>query len=118
MTRALTLLVSLCIFVVACAMPDFPNVFRAHYKVKKESRLFKANCAVCHTSPSGGKLNLYGQDLKTAMQSLKTKNLTKEALEKVDGLDSDKDGNKNVDEIKADTLPGSKPPSIEPAQPE
>jgi len=118
MRRILSLAACFAVFAIACAMPEFHNVFRTHYKLKKESKLFKANCSVCHTSPSGGKLNPYGQDLKTAMQSLKTKNLTKEALEKVEGLDSDKDGNKNVDEIKADTFPGSKPPSIEPAQPE
>lgn len=53
------------------------------------------------------KLNLYGTDLQKAMTQENTKVLTGSVLKKVEGLDSDKDGVKNGDEIKKDTLPAN-----------
>ena len=108
MKRTLTVAIALAAFSLAVAMPPFPKAFQAHYKIKKESKLFKTNCAVCHTTPGGGKLNPYGHDLQEAIRALKTKTVTPEALKRIEKLDSDKDGTKNIDEIKRDTNPGAK----------
>ena len=52
------------------------------------------NCVTCHTP--AGELNLYGTALKSAGL----------AFEKVEKLDSDKDGSSNIAEIKALKFPG------------
>ncbi|MCW5942813.1 MAG: hypothetical protein KIS66_11305 [Fimbriimonadaceae bacterium] len=41
-----------------------------------------------------------------ALKQENTKVLTGSVLKKVEGLDSDKDGVKNIDEINADKMPG------------
>lgn len=89
----------------AIALPSFTTPFNENYKVKKGSSLDKAGCAVCHVGKSM-KLNPYGLDLKTAIRKAKVTKLTPEVLKQVEELDSDKDGAKNLDEIKADALPG------------
>lgn len=90
---------------VALALPTFTKDFEGHYKIAKGSALNKANCAVCHVGKSP-KLNPYGLDMKKEMEAAKTKKLTPDTLKKIENLDSDKDGVKNLDEIKADTNPG------------
>ncbi|MCX7801010.1 MAG: hypothetical protein N2109_11790 [Fimbriimonadales bacterium] len=87
---------------VAIASPAFLGVFNSTYKVKSSSELGKAKCAVCHTK--GKELDPYGEDLKKALGG--AKKLSPEVLAKVEGLDSDKDGVKNSDELKKGTLPG------------
>lgn len=101
LTVGLTALVT----VSALALPPFGKDFAGVYKVAKGSTLGKAECAVCHIGKTP-KLNPYGQDLKKAMADAKTKKLTADVLKAVEGLDSDKDGAKNGEEIKADSLPG------------
>jgi hypothetical protein len=59
-------------------------------------------------SPKGGKLNPYGLDMQTEMKKAKSKKLTPAILKELENLDSDKDGKKNIDEIKADSNPGLK----------
>lgn len=98
-------LIGLSLSAVACAAiasPAFLGVFLSSYKLKGTSNLGKAKCGVCHTK--GKELDAYGEDLKKAMGG--AKRLTPEALAKIEALDSDKDGVKNIDEIKKDTLPG------------
>jgi hypothetical protein len=98
---------SLCLVAAAAlALPAFVKVFSDAYKLKPTSDLGKAKCMACHESKMGGKLNAYGMDLTKALG--KTKTLTPAILKKVEGLDSDKDGKKNLDEIKAGRLPGKK----------
>jgi len=88
----------------AWAFPTFLKVFTDTYKVKADSTLGKASCAVCHVAKNKtDQLNPYGQDLKKALDNDK---VTKKSLTKVEKLDSDKDGVTNIDEIKAGTLPG------------
>lgn len=87
----------------AMALPPMGKVFQTTYKVGKDSALKKADCGVCHVGKKT-KLNPYGEDLKTALGDSKT--LTEEILKKVEDKDSDKDGVKNIDEIKAGKLPG------------
>jgi len=99
------------VFVVAAlamAMPALGPVFEKTYKLPKTSELAKAKCGACHVSAKGGKLNPYGVDMQKVMKAAKTKKLTPELLKKIETLDSDKDGVKNIDEIKKDKLPGVK----------
>jgi hypothetical protein len=100
LTLGLTTLASL-----AIALPPMVKDFETAYGIKKGSNLSKLGCAVCHIGKTT-RLDPYGVDLKKAMEAAKTKKLTPEILKSVEALDSDKDGVKNVDEIKADTNPG------------
>ncbi|MEP0767253.1 MAG: hypothetical protein HRF45_13025, partial [Fimbriimonadia bacterium] len=52
------------------------------------------------------KLNPYGQALDKLVQADKGKKLTAEILKKLNDVDSDGDGVKNLAEIKAGTMPG------------
>lgn len=89
----------------AWAFPPFLKTFNDAYKVKPDSALGKASCAVCHLAKNKtDKLNPYGQDLKKALVGGK---VTKASLAKVEKLDSDKDKASNIKEIKAGTLPGN-----------
>ncbi len=83
-------------------------VFNTTYGVKKGSNLDNAKCGVCHVGAKGGKLNPYGEDLAAAMKAANTKKLTKEILVSVEGKDSNKNGKKNIEDIKADVNPGLK----------
>lgn len=91
----------------AMALATFTKPFADKYGVKPGSTLAKAACGVCHTSAKGGKLNGYGKDLSAAMKAANSKKLTPAVLTAVEGKDSDGDGKKNIDEIKADSNPGA-----------
>ncbi|MCB8931831.1 MAG: hypothetical protein H6534_00150 [Chthonomonadaceae bacterium] len=93
---------------IVLAFGTFSKPFATQYKIDKSSALGKAGCGVCHATAKGGKLNPYGLDLQKAMKVAKTKKLTPEVLKKIESLDSDKDGVKNLDEIKKDRNPGVK----------
>ena len=86
----------------AMALPGFKAPFAEAYGIKKGAKL--DSCVGCHTA--GVKLNAYGTDLKKVLETAKTKKLTVDLLKKIDTLDSDKDGVKNVDELKKGTTPG------------
>ncbi len=91
----------------ALAMPTFQTIVQKEFPAKKDGAVAKAACALCHASKTSfKKLNAYGQDLAKILATAKTKALTPALLHKADGLDSDKDGVKNADELKKDTLPG------------
>lgn len=90
---------------VAMALPSMVKDFGSTYGVKKDGTIGKASCSVCHVGKTT-KLNPYGADLKSAMASEKASKLTAGVLKKVEGLDSDKDGKSNLEEIKGDKLPG------------
>jgi cytochrome c peroxidase len=105
MKRLLTVSSFAVVAALAMATGSMFGVFKETYKVNADSDLGKASCATCHTSKKGGKLNPYGNDVKTALGS--SKKLTADVLKKVEGLDSDKDGKKNIEEIKAGSLPGA-----------
>ena len=108
MKRLVALVSVLSVMALASAMPLMVKAFNDTYDVKADSELGKAKCAACHLTIKGGKLNPYGKDLAAVMKAENTKKLTAEILKKVEGLDSDKDGEKNLDELKANKLPGSK----------
>lgn len=100
------LMMALAVF--AFALSTFTKTFTTTYKIEKTSKLGKAMCGTCHVGAKGGKLNPYGTDLMKAMTAAKTKKLSLEILKKVENLDSDGDGMKNLDEIKKDRFPGVK----------
>lgn len=90
---------------VACAAiasPAFLSAFNSTYKVKATSSLGKAESAVCHAK--GKQPDPYGEDLGKALGG--AKKLAPEILAKVEALDSDKDGEKNIDGIRKGALPG------------
>lgn len=100
---------------VALAMPAYQKVFNSTYKISDNSAIGKAGCAVCHLSKTQtNKWNAYGEDIRKAMKAANTHILTRSILQKVESLDSDKDGFSNIAEIKADTLPGD--PKSHPAK--
>jgi mono/diheme cytochrome c family protein len=106
MKRLLGITALVGIATMAMAMAGFNKVFDTNYKVEKSSALGKASCGLCHASAKGGKLNPYGADLAAEMKKAGSKKLTPAILKAVEGMDSDKDGKSNLDEIKADTHPG------------
>lgn len=108
MKRLLTVSMIAALGALAMAFAPLGKSFDEHYKVAKGSNLNKAACAVCHVSPKGGKLNAYGLDMQGEMKKAKSKKLTPAILKAIEDLDSDKDGKKNIDEIKADSNPGLK----------
>jgi len=75
------------------------KAFKDLYKPKADGALARAKCAVCHVNKTGGDLNPYGK-------ALKGKTAGAAGLKSVENLDSDKDGKTNIQEIKADRLPG------------
>ncbi|MFZ4506111.1 MAG: hypothetical protein ACOYON_00255 [Fimbriimonas sp.] len=91
---------------MAMAFAAIEKVFDTNYKIEKNSNLGKAACGVCHMNVKGGKLNPYGKDLEALLKAEKTTKMTPAILAKAEQLDSDKDGVKNIDEIKKDTNPG------------
>lgn len=83
----------------AFATVAWGKAFKDLYKPKTDGVLAQAKCAVCHVNKTGGALNPYGK-------ALKGKTVDAAGLKSVENLDSDKDGKTNIEEIKADRLPG------------
>lgn len=108
MKRLLATCIILGLVTMAMALSAFSKVFADKYHVKEGSNLAKAGCAVCHVGAKGGKLNAYGKDIQSVMKDAGVKKLTPAILTKVEGLDSNKNGTKNIDEIKKDVNPGAK----------
>ncbi|MEJ5170689.1 MAG: hypothetical protein WHU10_06850 [Fimbriimonadales bacterium] len=104
MRKTLTTLSAAALGVLALAGPAWVGLFEKQYNVKPGSNLKKAKCAVCHTK--GKELNAYGKDLEKALKGAKKP--TAETFKAVEQLDSDKDGVKNIDAIKADKVPATK----------
>lgn len=92
----------------ASALPTFPPVVTATYKLKPGGILSKAvaNCTFCHVAQGPPKRNPYGTDLEAALKQAQTKTLTSDILKSIENKDSDGDGFTNAAEIAADTLPG------------
>jgi hypothetical protein len=104
MKRLLTTGVILGFAVAAFSLGSFLKVAQDTYKFPANSAAASAKCTLCHTSKMGGKLNAFGTDLKSALKGSKT--MTPAVLRSVEGLDSNKNGVKNGDELKAGKLPG------------
>jgi hypothetical protein len=105
MKRLLTTGGFLGIAVAAFALGSFLKVATDTYKFPADSAAGKAKCQLCHVGKMGGaKLNPYGIDVKAAQKGAKM--ITPAILHSIDGLDSNKDGVKNGDALKAGKLPG------------
>ena len=107
MKRLLTVVGLVSVAVMGFTVVANMKLFDATYGVKPDSKLGAAKCMVCHTSMKGKSLNAFGKDIQTAMKAEGTKKMTVEILRKVEKLDSNKNGVSNIDEIKADQLPGA-----------
>jgi hypothetical protein len=105
MKRTAILMVLLFIAATAMALTSFQKVFETKYGIKAGSKIHATSCMTCHIGKKGPKLNSYGLAIKQAAGA-KIKKLTPEILAKVEMLDSDGDGKTNLNEIKADRLPG------------
>ena len=106
-TLAVCVLTAVCAATTLLANLDNQKAFVAKYPDAKASL---GKCSTCHVKPLPKKedheSNPYGKDL-LAKAAVDPKAAKKEfKFEKVEGLDSDGDGVKNVDEIKAGTNPG------------
>lgn len=90
------------------AKPDYPVKVKAVYQLGANTAIQKAStaCKLCHQDDLS-KYNPYGSDIRKALQQQGKSILLEAALKSVEGLDSDGDGVTNIDEIRADTLPGN-----------
>lgn len=98
----------------AHARPEFWDDFKKFYEIKDDSTIGKAKCQTCHSRPP--QRNPFGRTVRTAYRNAKPGQKMPDVFKAVEQEDSDKDGIKNVDEIKAGFLPGdstSKPPKNE-----
>lgn len=103
---ALTLGLTVCA-AAALATGSMMLEFNKAYKPKAGGNVQKAACNLCHSGKMDAThLNPFGLDIKAALAKAKATKLNADILKKVEDIDSDKDGKKNIAEIKADTLPG------------
>ena len=107
MKRTLTATLLLGIGAIAMSLGNYNAMFHKTYDLNTTSTVGKANCMACHEKKSGGKLNSYGLDLSKAMKAAGAKKLSVDILKKVEGLDSNKNGKTNLEDIKSDVLPGN-----------
>lgn len=104
---------------IANARPNYVEVVKEAYhpKVGGKIAMNAQSCDLCHATAGPPKLNLFGTDVKQALDSAHTKTLTAAMLHTLDAKDSDGDGFDNGTEFVADTLPGdasSKPAGAPP----
>lgn len=102
----------------ANALSTFPPIVIEAYHPKAGGAVatHAQSCQLCHVAPP--KLNVFGMDVKGALEAAHTKTLTPAILHSLDTKDSDGDGFDNGTEFAADTLPGdpaSKPAGTPPA---
>ena len=88
------------------ALPQFMQLFRAHYNIAANSHLFDMKCTVCHIANGNPNHNPYGKELKVLVEASPHKLLTAAMLKDVEKSDSDHDGYSNIDEVLAGTSPG------------
>jgi hypothetical protein len=107
-TLAVSVLVAFCVSTTLLATLDNQKAFVAKYPDAKASL---GKCSTCHVKALPKKegdheLNPYGKDV-LAKAVVDPKAAKKEfKFEKIEALDSDGDGVKNIDEIKKGTNPG------------
>ena len=97
---------------VASAKPPFVQVITDAYHLKADGKILDAGCGACHDG-APPKLNVYGVDVKAAMEATHSRTLTAAMLHSIDTKDSDGDGFDNGTELAADTQPGD--PTSNPA---
>ncbi len=105
MKACLAIFALIAVSAAAQARPEFWDDYVKHYGIKDGSTLYKTKCQTCHTSRPPQR-NDYGRAVRTAYRNAKPGQKMPDVFKAVEDLDSDKDGAKNIDEIKADSLPG------------
>lgn len=88
------------------AFPSCATVFSTKYPVSQTEEL--GGCQTCHQGSSGGGFNVFGQDLRSNGATGSSCNSVDvvAALEAVEAMDSDGEGNSNIAEITANAQPG------------
>ncbi|MBS1716992.1 MAG: hypothetical protein JSS72_04600 [Armatimonadetes bacterium] len=104
---------------ISAAKPPFLKTFMETYKPKPDSLLAKSRCLICHMPPGPPIRNAFGRDVQAALRAAHERMVTPEILKSVELKDSDGDGVKNIDEIKAGTMPGDpkSKPATKPTKP-
>ena len=103
MKKLIALCTVLAVATVGLSTGVFSKAFATKYSIKPTSALGQAKCGVCHAKVTGGALNKYGKDLKTAAAG---KPVTAAVLAAVESKDSNGNGKTNIQDIKADVNPG------------
>lgn len=100
----------------AMALPTFRPVVTEAYTLKAGGKVDSARdaCTLCHAKNGPPELNVYGKDVKVALETAHAKMLTPAILQSIGAKDSDGDGFTNAEEFAADTLPGD--PASHPAK--
>jgi uncharacterized membrane protein len=88
------------------AKPQFLKVLEQTYSFSADSDAGKAGCKNCHTSFSPPAWNAYGNAVEDALVKQNLDSVTPELLRSLELLDSDGDGYKNGEELKAGFNPG------------
>lgn len=106
---------------MANARPNYVPIVTDAYHPKAGGKIATnaQSCDLCHTAAGPPILNLYGTDVKQALDAAHTKTLTPAMLHSLDTKDSDGDGFNNGFEFAEDTLPGdaaSKPAGLPPVK--
>jgi len=88
-----------------CATPTTYELWRTKYPGTTQTQTM--GCSVCHTTSAGGPpWNSYGRDLVFAFRFDLNRSDIELAMEMIEEMDSDGDGNTNIEEITADTPAG------------
>ncbi len=74
------------------ALPAYTRLYQTKYG-------YRASCVLCHSAGGGSAVNNYGRDFLRAGANF-------QAFAKIESLDSDKDGFRNLDEISKKSNPG------------
>jgi len=105
-TIAVSVILALCVGTTLLATLDNQKAFSAKYPDAKSLH----KCTTCHMKALPKKddheLNPYGKDVLTKAIVDPKAEKKEIKFEKIEALDSDGDGVKNIDEIKAGTNPG------------
>ena len=99
MMRIVGVLLFLLLGSSALALPEFWDVFKAHYQPPGT-----ASCTFCHVSPKGGVRNLYGKSVEAQLGGADM--VTVKMLQAIETQDSDGDGKTNLEEIQSGGAPG------------
>jgi hypothetical protein len=106
-TMAVSVLIAFCAGTTLLANLNNQKAFVTKYPDAKASL---GKCSTCHVKSLPKKedheMNPYGKDVQTKAVVDPKAEMKTYAFEKIEALDSDGDGAKNIDEIKAGTNPG------------
>lgn len=98
------------LFVATAAVLASMDNMKAFNEKYPDAKAKLGKCTTCHVKPlpkkDDNELNAYGKDVKTTIDPKDPKKNPDFA--KIEQKDSDGDGAKNIDEIKAGTNPGDK----------